>query len=657
MIYQDTKLQRDRSPSELSAVITIDGPACFNSLDAQVDATKKPMAPPQRQEQTNQMSNVSDSTITLAQPKRNPNVAGTHLQKEHERYRPTANEPRRPSYASIAAQGMLNAIASQGSLKSQKSIETHHASDDGVTAEDTNVFSPRSARTNSTIGTAISTQDANLRGSNKQSPRFAQPTLSYSRRCSPPKRDGSPEKTSKRKGLPEEWLAGDTSSSTIVKQSGSSTRLSLGEASGAPKKPAVTSSHTSTSETSSRAAEKRSGTLRHTSTDDVTGSTAEQSAKSLAGTAKGEKGDRLSRLPMMKKSYLSPTKAAVQRAVETLGHDNTKQSSPRALAKLNTAASSKQDMCSPDSGLSSALSSLSSPGVNIIVDMPGQAAAAGFARVANVTSKRRESNELILQPIRAKLDRIGILKETAQQSGAGTGPSTAAYAYSQQDASTSPIKKAVPPHVRAVMRGPSSLRATALVFKPQASQIQPPSTPEQQSIELTNDYVMRFFSDDEWTALSPATRRAIYTKREEITGRPGRTKQEPWRSDLTARLAPSSTPSPEVFGISPRPARPSWSVTTPSKGASFGWAGGDGREIKFTGWGPDAEREQAMRMETEMEVPLAPRSQRQWAQLAYSREPCTTFDFIGAMEQMPMPMPYEPNVAGFCGRCVEVGGY
>lgn len=132
------------------------------------------------------------------------------------------------------------------------------------------------------------------------------------------------------------------------------------------------------------------------------------------------------------------------------------------------------------------------------------------------------------------------------------------------------------------------------------------------------------------------------------------------------------TPSfrvPRTPALVPR----SWTVGTEQARQVFGWKGGDGREIKFVGHGPDAEREphhgvrfKYQRRMTSMgrgprmigddvedgspEAPLAPRGRRQWAQLAGSpQQACDRMDIVDAVEQIPIP--FGPALHGFCDDC------
>ncbi|CAK1356751.1 hypothetical protein CB0940_12034 [Cercospora beticola] len=117
----------------------------------------------------------------------------------------------------------------------------------------------------------------------------------------------------------------------------------------------------------------------------------------------------------------------------------------------------------------------------------------------------------------------------------------------------------------------------------------------------------------------------------------------------------------------------SWTIGSDQVRRVYGWKGGDGREIKFVGHGPDAERDPnsgirfnyqrrvasngrgprlvgAVNEDGSPEAPLAPRSRHHWAQLAgHMRQPCDNMEIVDAVEQMPMPG-NEP-LYGYCGNC------
>ncbi|PPJ53939.1 hypothetical protein CBER1_05840 [Cercospora berteroae] len=126
---------------------------------------------------------------------------------------------------------------------------------------------------------------------------------------------------------------------------------------------------------------------------------------------------------------------------------------------------------------------------------------------------------------------------------------------------------------------------------------------------------------------------------------------------------------PRTPGQQPR----SWTIGSDQVRRIYGWKGGDGREIKFVGHGPDAERDPnsgirfnyqrrvasngrgprligAVNEDGSPEAPLAPRSRHHWAQLAgHMRQPCDNMEVVDAVEQMPMPG--NAPLYGYCGNC------
>lgn len=151
--------------------------------------------------------------------------------------------------------------------------------------------------------------------------------------------------------------------------------------------------------------------------------------------------------------------------------------------------------------------------------------------------------------------------------------------------------------------------------------------------------------------------------------------------------SPEDSPHPTISPASddtsplktPRslPAQP-WSigsiVASSSRALPYGWTGGDGREIRFTGYGPYAERDPnsavnfdfqgrrtsvrgspAVSSREENESPatlgatVAPRSQKQWAQKleGLDRVPCGKMTLTHVMEMTP----FADHVAGYCYDC------
>lgn len=148
----------------------------------------------------------------------------------------------------------------------------------------------------------------------------------------------------------------------------------------------------------------------------------------------------------------------------------------------------------------------------------------------------------------------------------------------------------------------------------------------------------------------------------------------PASSSITATTkdAPSSA---EPALSSPR----SWTYSSPLTDGSYQsrWSGGNGREIKFTGDGPRAERYHTaawsppsplahtskydksgprfigptVHAQGSMSPPLAPRSRRQWAEmLGYPQVPCQDIEVADAMEMLPTLWD-GPRLYGYCRDC------
>ncbi|KAM3425786.1 hypothetical protein BST61_g7714 [Cercospora zeina] len=143
---------------------------------------------------------------------------------------------------------------------------------------------------------------------------------------------------------------------------------------------------------------------------------------------------------------------------------------------------------------------------------------------------------------------------------------------------------------------------------------------------------------------------------------------------MAPRAGPASFTSsqfalPKTPGQQPR----SWTIGSDQLRRVYGWKGGDGREIKFVGHGPDAERDpnSGVRFNYQRrvtstgrgprliggndesgspEAPLAPRSRHHWAQLAgHMRQPCDKMEIVDAVEQIPLPG--GQAFYGYCGNC------
>lgn len=116
-----------------------------------------------------------------------------------------------------------------------------------------------------------------------------------------------------------------------------------------------------------------------------------------------------------------------------------------------------------------------------------------------------------------------------------------------------------------------------------------------------------------------------------------------------------------------------WHIGSASSRNPYGWVGGDGKEIKFVGYGPYAERNpnsvvnfnfHGLTSSYGTSVPngftedienfrsadyVAPRSQRQWAQkLGYHNVTCGDVEITHAVEQLP----FGSQLAGYCHDCM-----
>lgn len=115
-----------------------------------------------------------------------------------------------------------------------------------------------------------------------------------------------------------------------------------------------------------------------------------------------------------------------------------------------------------------------------------------------------------------------------------------------------------------------------------------------------------------------------------------------------------------------------WRIGSAAPQNPYGWTGGDGKEIKFNGYGPHAERdpnsvvnfnfqgrtssfgtaamfngfrEDKENFQTDY---VAPKSQRQWAEkLGYHKQPCGNVEITNAFEHLP----FGPELARYCHDC------
>ena len=136
----------------------------------------------------------------------------------------------------------------------------------------------------------------------------------------------------------------------------------------------------------------------------------------------------------------------------------------------------------------------------------------------------------------------------------------------------------------------------------------------------------------------------------------------PSMSSMSSNSSPPKTPSTAQ----------GWRIGSVYGPRSYGWKGGDGKEISFIGYGPHAERDPSSVVgfdfrgtmanysagvsngfgedgENEAPVPfVVPRSQRQWAEkLGYTKVPCGNVEVTHGVEHMP----FASQLAGYCYDC------
>ncbi|KAK0274763.1 hypothetical protein LTR91_018626 [Friedmanniomyces endolithicus] len=144
----------------------------------------------------------------------------------------------------------------------------------------------------------------------------------------------------------------------------------------------------------------------------------------------------------------------------------------------------------------------------------------------------------------------------------------------------------------------------------------------------------------------------------------------------TPSISPTSDDTSPVK--TPHSAR-AWTIGAGYSTRPYGWKGGDGREISFSGYGPQAEFNAASPVEmefharppfspvqeqyetvkrTEYRCPAPkvwPRSQKQWAEYAgYGLvRPCGNMEIVSAVEQIPLGS----EMMGLCNGCAPSGVY
>lgn len=530
-------------------------------------------------------------------------------------------------------------------------------------------------------------------------------------------------------------------------------------------------------------------------------------------------------------SYMSPTKATTLRNMATMGQENTKRTSPRVVrarpnSEISTAIPPVKGLMSAgsivsDSGSEKIITEMTtnnaaarpntkqasryvapgskSPagiipsdlrrrmtvGVSVADVLAQHARSSGLPIIGNTTRKRCESMGELLNPIRARLNKVGLLSGGIYQ-GEVADPSPVAMTNQQtlQDPTKVPGQLAKshtpvaedkpafePPHRRILaakaaeamkataaaglpgyfdnqlsMPTPMpmpSLRATAAEFMPMSKTLMSkPSRAAPTSAIHDWQTAVKFRTDEEWALLSPDDRRLVQAARHfERTGShmPGCkvAGQRHWQTIIAQHLATQAgplasyadvygtglmspfrdlgadrlqwnahdtnsgdgpihfgqgtpSPMPRSVGISPRRAPisspSSWTIGADANNRkTFGWTGGAGREIKFVGYGPDAERdpytpvsfnfrggnstscgssrnEAGPRMigheshDGSPQAPLAPRSKAQWAKLKrYAKVPCRDVEITHAVEMLPAPGPVpgpgQMSLAGYCNGC------
>ena len=130
-------------------------------------------------------------------------------------------------------------------------------------------------------------------------------------------------------------------------------------------------------------------------------------------------------------------------------------------------------------------------------------------------------------------------------------------------------------------------------------------------------------------------------------------------------VSPGPTISPRSDDTSPldTPQR-GWSIGSAASPNPYGWKGGDGKEIRFVGYGPYAERDPnsvvnfdfqgrsnsawGLGENKENVARVAPRSQKQWAEkMGYPKVPCGNAVVQTASEMIP----FGSQLAGYCFDC------
>ncbi|GAB7350813.1 hypothetical protein MBLNU459_g1349t1 [Dothideomycetes sp. NU459] len=255
-------------------------------------------------------------------------------------------------------------------------------------------------------------------------------------------------------------------------------------------------------------------------------------------------------------------------------------------------------------------------------------------------------------------------------------------------------------HSHDMWQGASSLRATAAPFVPvitQRSSVNPRLETQRGSGNESNHEapgsavdVSAWLPPNEWHLLSAYERNRVKEQRRMRGSSVSSSGLSAWsRSDGSGspekgRIAPAKfgrSPLPTMAGNEKPTRSKGWGIGSAAPGWWYGWRGGDGLEISFTGHGPDAERNSYAPVnfhnyDKQMDeqgtlppahkrrnannssddglcgVPAAPKKMREWAARAgYPRVPCGNFEITDAIEHVGN---YDTRgfVDGWCHGCV-----
>ncbi|KAK1816116.1 hypothetical protein LTR12_009456 [Friedmanniomyces endolithicus] len=182
-------------------------------------------------------------------------------------------------------------------------------------------------------------------------------------------------------------------------------------------------------------------------------------------------------------------------------------------------------------------------------------------------------------------------------------------------------------------------------------------------------------------SLDPAKKAVKWTVQQNSDSYRGAGTLAPPAEQLDHYATPSISPTSDDTSPvkTPQSAR-AWTIGAGYSTRPYGWKGGDGREISFSGYGPQAEFNAASPVEmefharphfspvqerygpavkrTEYRSPAPkvwPRSQKQWAEYAgYGLvRPCGNMEIVSAVEQIPLGS----EMMGLCNGCAPSGVY